>query len=571
MAQQTIFLGTNPNDGTGETLRGGGGKINDNFTELYALQSDTINAGAVAYNFTGATKEQRIALADADAVLLGKSTLFIPASLLPYDITLCPASAGVQRVREGGDFSVYDVRAYGASGDTVTQDYAAFAAAIAGAGLAESRVVIPGSTGKYLVNQTLVLLPNITVEGRAAGLATPIVRFNGGTTTMFHFEGSAEAQPLSVALRDFQMESATNQVGIGLRLRNFADCFLTGMHLNHFRVGVWADWGQNLYISNGSKFVLNTRGIQLGGNLSQTETPIPAAGIRASPGTPYMDMVTIRDAQFSQNEIDINDMGSQQSLGVLVIDGCRFFESAASPVSGKTKYLNVTRRKALRFTGNFVESPNANREGIHISAFDYDGNFADANYGFSLENNYFLLTGASGDCVYVEAGSGVIQGNVFERPSGTARHLSLMDNYSGRAVMLGQNTYMDYADVIAIPRIRVSGGSMHDIFRTTAPLIKALTYSASMTVDPAVADTFTVTATNGTAFAFVLTTASLRVGYLTIEILNSSGGVLGTATFTGFTLTGGAWTQPANTQKRSITFFNNGSSYIEMSRSANDY
>lgn len=36
MAQQLIDLGTVANDGTGDDLRTGGGKINDNFTELYA-------------------------------------------------------------------------------------------------------------------------------------------------------------------------------------------------------------------------------------------------------------------------------------------------------------------------------------------------------------------------------------------------------------------------------------------------------------------------------------------------------------------------------------------------------
>lgn len=35
MAQQTVFLGTFPDDGTGDTLRDGGDKINDNFDELY--------------------------------------------------------------------------------------------------------------------------------------------------------------------------------------------------------------------------------------------------------------------------------------------------------------------------------------------------------------------------------------------------------------------------------------------------------------------------------------------------------------------------------------------------------
>ena len=37
MAKQVIGIGTTPNDGTGDTIRGGGDKINDNFNEIYTL------------------------------------------------------------------------------------------------------------------------------------------------------------------------------------------------------------------------------------------------------------------------------------------------------------------------------------------------------------------------------------------------------------------------------------------------------------------------------------------------------------------------------------------------------
>ena len=37
MALQSLNLGTNPDDGTGDTLRIGGDKINDNFSEIYTL------------------------------------------------------------------------------------------------------------------------------------------------------------------------------------------------------------------------------------------------------------------------------------------------------------------------------------------------------------------------------------------------------------------------------------------------------------------------------------------------------------------------------------------------------
>lgn len=39
MSQQLINLGSAPNDGTGDSIREGGDKINDNFTELYAREN----------------------------------------------------------------------------------------------------------------------------------------------------------------------------------------------------------------------------------------------------------------------------------------------------------------------------------------------------------------------------------------------------------------------------------------------------------------------------------------------------------------------------------------------------
>ena len=40
MAKQSIGLGTTANDGTGDTVRVGGDKVNDNFTELYNALGD---------------------------------------------------------------------------------------------------------------------------------------------------------------------------------------------------------------------------------------------------------------------------------------------------------------------------------------------------------------------------------------------------------------------------------------------------------------------------------------------------------------------------------------------------
>lgn len=47
MSKQLINIGTNPNDSTGDSLRDGGDKINDNFNELYDYEALTLGTGAL--------------------------------------------------------------------------------------------------------------------------------------------------------------------------------------------------------------------------------------------------------------------------------------------------------------------------------------------------------------------------------------------------------------------------------------------------------------------------------------------------------------------------------------------
>lgn len=199
MPRQVINLGSVAGDRTGSKLRVAGQMVNDMTEELYALTSDTINAGAVEYD--APTIEQSIALANAACVSQGKSTLFIPASMLPYDITLCPASAGVRRTREGGDSSVYDVWAYGAAGDNVQDDTAMIQAAITAASvnlytLQGGLVYFPpgvykttsGLTVPVALNQNQVVLRGagmricyLRPSGASANFTTPVVLFGAAT------------------------------------------------------------------------------------------------------------------------------------------------------------------------------------------------------------------------------------------------------------------------------------------------------------------------------------------------------------------------------------------------------
>lgn len=185
MTLQVVNTGTDDNDGTGDNLRVAFDKCNENFDELYALQSLTLNAAA----FPGATDEEQIQSAINQAVAEGAERVFVPADMLPYDASAITFSDDVQMVREGGATDVYDIRAYGAAGNGTTDDTIAIQQAItscaaAGGGTVHvplgvfvssrirmlSRVCLVG-TGwssrlklKAAANQHFIILDDVNVE-----------------------------------------------------------------------------------------------------------------------------------------------------------------------------------------------------------------------------------------------------------------------------------------------------------------------------------------------------------------------------------------------------------------------
>lgn len=96
-----------------------------------------------------------------------------------------------------------------------------------------------------------------------------------------------------------------------------------------------------------------------------------------------------------------------------------------------------------------------------------------------------------------------------------------------------------------------------------------VTYSASMTPDAALGDQFIITATNATAFTINAPTNPVAGQEITIRIRNTTAGALGTATWNAiFKMT--AWTQPATVTSRAITFWYNGTNWVEVSRTTVD-
>ena len=81
MAQEIINIGALADDGTGDTIRGTGIKINNNFTELYATSSATSQIHFIGNNIS-------TTLSNSDIVLSGNGTGFVRFNDLTLDSTV---------------------------------------------------------------------------------------------------------------------------------------------------------------------------------------------------------------------------------------------------------------------------------------------------------------------------------------------------------------------------------------------------------------------------------------------------------------------------------------------------
>lgn len=98
---------------------------------------------------------------------------------------------------------------------------------------------------------------------------------------------------------------------------------------------------------------------------------------------------------------------------------------------------------------------------------------------------------------------------------------------------------------------------------------QTVTYSASMTINAATGNIFTITATNGTAFTINAPTNPSTGAKMRLRIRNASGGALGAITWNAvFKMA--AFTSPANGFSRAIDWDYDGTNWVMASQSAAD-
>lgn len=100
--------------------------------------------------------------------------------------------------------------------------------------------------------------------------------------------------------------------------------------------------------------------------------------------------------------------------------------------------------------------------------------------------------------------------------------------------------------------------------------IMVAVYSASVNIDAEAGIVYQLTVTDGSAFT-IEAPGNPQTGFvISYDILNSSGGSMGTITWDSVFKLAGSFTNPANTKRRTITFYYNGTNWIELWRAEAD-
>lgn len=100
--------------------------------------------------------------------------------------------------------------------------------------------------------------------------------------------------------------------------------------------------------------------------------------------------------------------------------------------------------------------------------------------------------------------------------------------------------------------------------------VTALPYSATIATDASVQTYCTIVATDTNAFTISNPTNAVTGRQLTYDIKNSSGGSQGTITWDTLFKLAGAFTNAANTKRRTITFRYDGTNWVEQNRAPAD-
>lgn len=513
---------------------------------------------------------------------------------------------------------------YGAKGDGSTDDSAAIQAAInAAAAAGGGRVFFP--SGTYRIGTFVRLKTNVSLVG--SNRTTTILKARAGLTIGVLVATSGDAVT-DASIEDLTVDGdysasalAINgiQVTTGTRVKvhrsavrdvggngiifqtNSAECEVvncdirtTGRANAQTGFGVLFSAASRCTVS-GSQFY-NCNGMTVGGNTNALDC-IVIGNYMEKAGCPLTTAVGAQS--IPAGSITVASTAGFPPVGTLDVDGC-----------GIVLYTGKT---ATTFTGCTGGSGTLADGGVVQNGYEHIG-FTAGCTGWLVSSNKVMNSRDNG--ISASAAEAMVIGNVVDNAlyhgilaggnnsvvcgnyvrnaasAGTAGLAFIFVDSATRSVITG-NRGIDDRGASAKTQFGVkesgptsfvtyignafSGQTVrtYNLLSNSNPIVQPLgvstmTYAAAMTPDPTTSIKKKIVVTDGNPFTFSAPINPFPGGLLVLDIVNSSGGAMGTITWNAVYKMAGAFTNPASTKRRTISFMYDGTDWVETARNAAD-
>lgn len=296
--------------------------------------------------------------------------------------------------------------------------------------------------------------------------------------------------------------------------------------------------------------------------------------------------------RIQMNHVSVFSLATGISEDSTYVDGATITISDSS-ISGNLTGVDFGQTAGVALTNLTFERNQFESNMIHLRAKGISENFP--IHSLSAKDNYFTGIDATMVAIYMENIDRLsLIDNHFKNGT-VADHTGVAVQFAGsikRATKRGNISVTSPTNIS--PNMTIVGNSTAGlaangglVFQSAAlgdnedslDLVRvaaiapsfALTYGVTIATNSVSGEVQTINVTDGVGFTISNPTNPITGRYLTYDILNSSGGAMGTITWgAAFKLVGGTFTNPANTKRRRITFWYNGTNWIEDRRSSGD-